>query len=855
MISIKTYSTACIAVLFCSVLNGQVKSTIKKEKSEPFSYFKNSVEQLGFKDAPEAMAVTNGSVFSSTFLAVEFFYSNSLKPIENRVITLEKGKLPIIHHQIEKQRIQYKLEAFSAPLDFNPKNNLITYIKWTIKNNSNFSNTTKLGIQLRSLYNEGFNEFLKHNRYCTPWYQNKYLNEETFDKSHDIINFKNQIVLQGNHTVLLLPNDFKKKGDGTMIETSILLNPNEKREFIFKMPFVPIALNHVSTIQKIKNKSYDSIKKAVVGFWDKELESLSIFTVPEKKVMNTYTTSYVNLLTSRDILENSDDFIQKCNEFQYDHFYVRDNAYFTRIYDMLGLHEDSKTCLQPYFIYDIENKPIHFRQRTGIYNKLCHDYWGQVLWALGSHYRQNKDREFLKKVYKLLPNHLLDFKNEIASDDRGLWPKTWPYDNEHIDGHYTGHSFWVILGLRYAILMAKDMEDKKKVIEWTILLEDYTSNFKKQLKELTDKTEGYIPPGMDNPEDGYDWANASAGLYPFEALDKENPIVKATLETVRKYNFMEGISTYSGANAWVIKKKILSNDSVPKRGLHHYETFYVTSGNLILGEQKKVIEDLYAILVHTSSTNAGFEWHPTPWSNRNFGMNRTPHGWMGARYIELLRNMLVREEKQDLHLFSAISPYWTQKGESIVVKNAPTYMGQVSYTASFGEKEMRVTLNNQLNETLENLYFHIPWFIQPTQILIDGVSYSNKSTKKIKLVKNTKKIIITWNNEIKQDLNYQKAVALYLDKYYNHPATENYVNLFPTLVAPRVLKQDKKHLILYSPGHIGTIHYTVNGETPTINSLKYNKKIRLDEITKLKAIAIDKNGNSSDCLVLEFPKK
>ena len=59
---------------------------------------------------------------------------------------------------------------------------------------------------------------------------------------------------------------------------------------------------------------------------------------------------------------------------------------------------------------------------------------------------------------------------------------------------------------------------------------------------------------------------------------------------------------------------------------HRYLTFSVSEGNTILGEQRKVIEDLYSILAHTGSTNSGFEFLHTPWTREPYG-NFAPHGW------------------------------------------------------------------------------------------------------------------------------------------------------------------------------------------------------------------------------------
>ncbi|MFV0606900.1 MAG: chitobiase/beta-hexosaminidase C-terminal domain-containing protein [Niabella sp.] len=844
-----------LAVLCCCtiVANSQLPVSLAQEEKETFSYFKTAVDQLGFKDSPEGIAVTNGGTFSNAHLAVAFLYGDTLGPANHRVVLPEKGYLPIIGYTLKDNDINYQLEAFSVPKDFNPQNNLISYISWRITNTSKKPTTAKIGFNLISFYPNDVKNFLRHNMYCTNWYLQQFMNEKDYLENVNTINIDGNDVMIGNHLVLGLPQNtvFEKIGNDNKWTATIALAPGATQVLIFKMPFVPIEKDNASIKYIQHNENIFDLKQKLVNFWDDELQPITKFIVPEEKVMNMFKGSYVNILNARDILEDGKGIVQRCNEFQYDYFYVRDNAYFTRVYDMLGQFEDAGKILQPYFIKDIEGNDLQFQQRTGIYKKLCFDYWGQVLWAFGAHIRQTGDTDLLKRVYKLLPNHMQDFESMVGLDDRGLWPKTWPYDNEQITGHYTGHNFWVILGLRNAVFMANAMNDKKNIKEWTALYNSFSKNFKKELDKLTAKTGGYIPPGMDNPEDGYDWANASAGLYPFEAISKNDPAVKATLETVRKYNFQEGISSYDGCNALVAKQKVLNGQPLPWRGLHHYETFYVSNGNLILGEQEKCIEDLYSILVHTSSTNAGFEWRPTPWGNRDFEHNRAPHGWFAARYIEYLRNMLVREEGNDVHLLSAISPEWAKNGDTIKVNDAPTYFGNVNYSVSFSKNKINVRLHNSLKMDGGKIYFHIPWFANAKSVIVDGriVTVENNT---IEILNNTKEIIINWNAKTKpQQLNYNTAVKYYLNKYYNKPLDANYATLFPALAAPGFIKNENNNeLRIFSPDNFAPVYYTTDGSEPDKKAAVYSKPILVKPGMLVKAVCIDKRGEQSDCSII-----
>ncbi|MFV0346682.1 MAG: FN3 associated domain-containing protein [Bacteroidales bacterium] len=842
-------------LLLPASLYAQEVSTLTEEQAAPFSYYKTPVDQLGFKDCPEAMAVTDGGTFSNTFAAVEFLFGKQLQGAKKRVITLEKDYLPIIQYSLTDGSLNYRMEAFSAPDKFKPENNLITHVRWVVSNTGKKTEHGQLGFRIIPLYNTGWKNFLRHNRYCTPWYRNQFMDESYYKEHQEAFSENSSGIYQSNHLLINSPEGFNKtenENNSQCWKKEFNISAKDSLEFIFKIPVVPINKEKTQDISTLENSDSKELKKQVIEFWQEELDKLAHFKLPEKKVNDMFLTSYINLLIAKDLLADKKNTIQRCNEFQYDHFYVRDNAYFARVYDMLGQHETASNILRPYFIYDIEGSPIHFRQRTGIYKKLCHDYWGQVLWALGSHYRQTRDKELLEKAYLLLPNHIQEFEQAVDKDPMGLWPASWPYDNEHINGHYTGHSFWAILGLRYAVFMAQEMGEKKDAEEWQKLLDKYTENFHNKLKEITAKTDGYIPPGMDKPEDGFDWANASAGLYPFEAIDKNDPMVRKTLEMVRNYNFMEGISTYSGCNALLAKDLVLNNKPLPERGLHHYETFYVSTGNLVIGEQQKVVEDLYSILLHTSSTHAGFEWKPIPWENRDPGKNRQPHGWMGARYIELIRNMLVREEGDDIHLLSAVSPQWIREGEKIKVENAPTYFGNISYILKTEKNNFTVDLDAHGNDDLGKIYFHIPWFLEVETITIDGkdVNFTGNS---IEISKTAKEIKVSWKNREKQELSYEKAVDIFLNKYHNRPENANYTHIFPTLVAP-TCKIDKANnkLILFSPDDYADVYYTTDGTAPGVNSKKYSKAIDLSGLKTVKAVCIDKNQKISDCKTIKI---
>jgi hypothetical protein len=147
---------------------------------------------------------------------------------------------------------------------------------------------------------------------------------------------------------------------------------------------------------------------------------------------------------------------------------------------------------------------------------------------------------------------------------------------------------------------------------------------------------GYIPPALDGQKGGYDWGNLLA-VVPEPTLDAHDPRVTATLKATQA-KYAEGIMTYADG-----------------KFLHHYLTIKNTMTEVIRGEQEQALNEFYALLVHTSSTHAGFEFAILPWGDRNFEDNLAPHGWFAAEYRTLLRTMMVREEGETLHLLSVVT--------------------------------------------------------------------------------------------------------------------------------------------------------------------------------------------------------
>jgi hypothetical protein len=250
--------------------------------------------------------------------------------------------------------------------------------------------------------------------------------------------------------------------------------------------------------------------------------------------------------------------------------------------------------------------------------------------------------------------------------------------------------------------MANDTGHAELAQDWQPEYDGYRAAFLRVLDVQAAANNGYIPPALDGQKGGFDWGNMLA-VVPEPTLNPHDPRVTATLKATQA-RYAEGIMTYAAGFY-----------------LHHYLTIKNTMTEAIRGDQEQAVRELYALLVHTSSTHAGFEYAILPWGNRDFADNLAPHGWFAAEYRTLLRTMLVREEGNQLHLLSVVSPEWIGKGKSIAVKQAPTNFGSVAFILEQPETGNAVLhLHADFTAAPSQIVVHLPWFVDLASAVADG---------------------------------------------------------------------------------------------------------------------------------------
>lgn len=730
------------------------------QQSGPFSYFSKSVDEIGVMDAPLATEITpQGSLYTG-YGELVFLIGPMMAPIEPRIRTLEKGYLPIVHMSHAQDGIEYRFTFFTAKLN---DGTLVNFARVVERNASD--RPTRAVLTAASRYQSdtpngsgtGDHRFRRPAEGRRPGdYRQMGV---TFDPNW-VYGFSNHAFLRSGKAFylfseapeerMLTPKQFyNSQVDDTpralhifpttlvgLVSYSHILAPKEERTITFRMPLIPLT-EGAQTEAILNVDSNQELANTIAG-WEQILNAGMQISVPEAKVNNTFKASLVYDLLARDHI--GDNYIQTVNKLHYHAFWIRDASDIVHMYDVTGFSQYASQVLA--FFPQFQREDGLFLSQPGQYDAL-----GEVLWAYGQHYRITHDLAFARSVFPSVDHAVAWLENARKTDSLHLIPPSDVKDNEYVAGHITGYNFLALGGLKNAALLADAVGQPGKAAAYRADYEAYRQDFLKALDRCTEINGGYLPPSLDGDCKGQDWGNL-LGTYPEHVLAPDDPRISATLKMVQG-KYQEGLTTYGNG-----------------RYVHHYLMIKNTLTEIIRGEQEQPVEDLYALLVHTSSTQEGFEFAIRAWGDRDFADNLPPHGWFAAEYRTMLRAMMVREDGRQVHLLSVMSPEWMGAGKEIRVERAPTESGEVGFTLTQpDDHSARIDLTMRWREKPEVILLHLPWFAYVSKVSVDGrpVQLENGA---IMLPANAKEVRLSWARRAgTPDRSYEQAVEDYKSEY------------------------------------------------------------------------------------------
>ncbi len=729
----------------------------------PFSYFSQSVDEIGVLDAPLATEITPDASLYTGFGELVFRIGPQMSEMKPRIRTLERGYLPIVHTSWTQDGIEYRFTFFAGKLK---DGSVVNFARVVETNQAQRPTRAVLTVGSRYQNDTANGSGTGEHRFPRPQegaHPGDYRQPGVAFDPNWTYSFSEHGFMRGGKTFylysdapderMLTPRQFYNiQIDNTprtlhlfptslvgMVQYNRVLQPGEARTLTFRMPLLPVEEGPAT--QAILAADYDALLAETMRTWEQVLSTGMQIRLPEQKVNDTFRASLVFDLLARDHI--GDDYIQTVNKLQYHQFWLRDASDIAHMYDITGYPQYAAQTLA--FFSRFQQPDGLFLSQPGQY-----DAQGEVLWEYGEHYRLTHDLAFARTVFPSVERAVAWLQTAVQRDPLHLVPASDVKDNEYVAGHVTGYNLLALDGLQSAALLADAVGQPAQATSYRAQYALLRTALVRAIDRCTATSGGYIPPSLDGDCKGQDWGNL-LGTYPGHVFPPDDSHITATLKLVRG-KYQEGLTTYGTG-----------------RYVHHYLLFKNTLTEIARGEQQQALDDLYAALVHTSSTQEGFEFAIRAWGDRDFADNLPPHGWFAAEYRSTLRAMMVREENDEVHLLSVMSPAWMGAQKQIQVERAPTQFGEVNFTLDQpDETTAHLHLQPHWRQAPSAVLLHLPWFANILGVEADGKPLQATGDV-VRLSPSTHEVTLHWQRRaVAPDLSYDVAVQQFRLEYREH---------------------------------------------------------------------------------------
>lgn len=775
---------------------------------KPFSYFAHPNDVLGAWGAPVAVEVTPEGYLYTGFGELMVFTGNPPEPVEARIRTRNRGYLPVIEYDLDRDGVRYFFQCFAADLGGDLRGMPVSFLRVTVTNTltseprtPHVSAAWRFSAPANAIYSRGVPDY--RFRQKTEHLQRELVEGQTdYDPSWTYA-WCSDALLRDDRMLYVFPTDPAPKrtmalGDAAVRMVRFFsgevegergpgvagsewqyhfdahaplgvtiyclpLGAGQSRSLDFRLPLTPLP-GDSSAASQVRGADIDALFRETMAFWEGKVAAVAPFSFPEAKVQEYLLANTVSNLLAIDQI--GDDTVVNVNKFQYHHWYGGcDTGTMVHAFELMGLLDDSRQALL-YFLsrqrpdgvfpmFDDEEEPRYW------------ELFGWNLWNWGRHYQLTRDRTFLETVYPGVLRAVAWHERITAADEFGVFPTTTISDDAYLkDCRQTGQHFWALIGLRHAVFMAREMGRSDEAARFEAQAQRFRAAFERLLEKQTALTGGYIPPALDRTTAGNDWDNLLT-LYPEVLFDPEDPRVDATLNTTRA-RYQEGLLAYTWPMAIAEEGDEIRYNEQP--GIHYWQSPNNAQTLLVRGhlaDQEEAVRILYALLLHTTSTHLPGEFGTIPWSTRdvNHAHNLLPQGLTGAKTIELIRNMLVREQGEDLVLLSALSPEWLQPDNPLEVRDAPTSFGPLSFTVKRYNDRIIIRLPAAYRWAPKQVRVRVPWFFDVQRAELDGSEIRVQDGHVLFPLAARELVLVGATIADAPQLSYEQAVADYKAEY------------------------------------------------------------------------------------------
>ncbi|MBN1488325.1 MAG: hypothetical protein JXA69_00280 [Phycisphaerae bacterium] len=454
---------------------------------------------------------------------------------------------------------------------------------------------------------------------------------------------------------------------------------------------IPAGTSHVVALKapyaildepvvELSSDACDAMFAEVAAYWDRLLGPGSRFEVPEPRVQDAYRAWLVyNFLN----VHKRGDVYHVCDG---SGFYTRVYGYSAALYcngmDLLGYHD----LAEQYF-----DSLLTFMQSDGLLAVNFGDTdTGAALCMMSEHYRITRDADWLRRVTPKMTamcNWIIGRRKQVLASaatqpavTKGLI-RYRPYaDLLHPAADYFSNGYLCSgLAATASVFAEVGMHDEAARLEAES--RTYRSDIMASMQAVAFTDGGMtVLPAIPDTRELWKESNGSANGY---------------------YSIITPCMLEAGVPAWNEPQADLIIGALRNRGgltlglprfhdlVDHAYAYGYWMTCLRRDEVKPAILGLYASMAYgmTRDTYAAVECTAIRTGGNYWTL---PHTYSNTQQLRLLRNMLLREEGDDLLIGYAIPRPWLAEGKRVVVTDAPTQFGPASFRIESGADAVRV---------------------------------------------------------------------------------------------------------------------------------------------------------------------
>jgi hypothetical protein len=463
------------------------------------------------------------------------------------------------------------------------------------------------------------------------------------------------------------------------------LQPGESRVAWLIRPFK----NYEEDVAVLRKKDWGSEFDSAEKEWVDLLDRTSRVIIPDPGVRNAFYACLADLFIMREpiargyiaTVAGTEIYRAAPNPFE--------PAIVAVALDQVGLHELSELG------YRVD---LDIQEPDGDWTEekyWTHLMWGAAgfkAWVVMEHYWLSGDMAFLEKRYpQMLACSRWQEKQRartriLGADGQrpltyGLMPRGMGdgglMDGDDRYGVFYTHNIWAVYADKLAVQAARILNRTQEARE----LEEIYGRGKNDLLVALDR-------GAITESDGTQWISAVPGkvtgsrwgvlnaLFPTELLSPNDKLIEGTLKYMERSMSPGGIPVHTGwmkDGLWVA----IALDNMAE-------------AHLARDEGDAAIKLLYASLNHGTPLYTWCEERgPEPNASETSGDRQ--HLWTPVAVVRFLRDALVMEEDNRLHLARGIERSWLASGKEVGIQDASTHFGTLTYRFSLDAAESKLT--------------------------------------------------------------------------------------------------------------------------------------------------------------------